>query len=228
MKYLPPLAVLFFCSCTQLIAQSQIRYSSPEPKGYEPVMMNSQDAKSEASAQSSSCGYSSGFFGKSDIENLMGVNNCVGIRIYNAKVSSSQANCDIVAVAVDENGKEIGPTMGKKYLHATSFDNDAGCASTKLSKSNAKSYVSNVANSGSIEYQKVFFSKATINERLAVRESTGINVIPGSLQGEKTMMISAAKLDGGKLTDLGDTYMKSKLPCPTDCGDTGNYLVEPK
>lgn len=223
---------LFTILCSLLVievnGQSTIKYTSPETGQFAPIQLTSSVAKQEAQAASGSCGYSSAYFDKTELESLMSAKGCVGIRIYNAKVNETQHHCDVVAVAVNEDGKEI-PSFGKKYLHGSSFDNNPSCPSSKVNKNNAKGYVENVANSSSLEYQKVFFSKSLINERLAVAGgTTGINVLPGDLSGEKTMMVSAAKLEGGKLTDLGDAYMKSKLPCPTDCGDTGNYLVAPK
>lgn len=217
------IAAGIFCN-----AQTAIKYTSPEEAQYAPISVRASDAKQEASALSTVCGYTSSFFSKQAIEDLMSHRTCIGVRIYNAKSDQSQAMCDMVAVAVDENGKEVGPALGKKYLHARSFDNDSNCPSSKVSKSNARNYVSNVANTSALEYQKVFFSKALIETLLTVPEATGITVIPGNLNGQKTMMASAAKLDKGKVVDLGGSYMKSKLPCPYDCGDTGNYLVEPK
>ncbi|MBI1288503.1 MAG: hypothetical protein GC178_13110 [Flavobacteriales bacterium] len=206
---------------------SQTMYSSPEPRGSEPISVKKADAIAEAESVSDACGYNRAFISSDDLTNLLSPSAAVGVRIYNAKESSDQANCDIITVAVDANGKEIGPALTNKYLHAESYDENNSCSAKKISKSKATGCVSNVANS-KLNYQKVFFSKSVLQNQLKVSGATGITIIPGQISGGSTMMIMAAKLENGKITELETDYLKSQLPCPTDCGDSGNYLVDPK
>lgn len=205
----------------------QVFYSSPEPKGSEPMVMKVSDALAEAASVSSSCGYTRAYISSADIQNLMSLKDAVGIRIYNAKETSGQRYCDIVAVAVNNAGKEIGPQIGNKYLHAESHDASNSCTSKRISKSKAQGCVNTVATSDLID-QKVFFSRSMLSDRIKVQNATGISILPGQLPEGSTMMVAAAKLENGKLTELEDNYLKSRLPCPTDCGDSGNYLVAPK
>ena len=46
-------------------------------------------------------------------------------------------------------------------------------------------------------------------------------------RSHKTIMAIGVSLNNGRLTNMGDSYTRSLLPCPSDCGDTGNYLVDP-
>lgn len=206
---------------------SQTFYSTPEPKGSEPLTIKKNDAELEASSLSGTCGYSRAFLQSSELQSLLATSGAVGVRIYNSKEDAEQRNCDIIAVAVDANGKEIGSALTNKYLQAESYDKNTECSSKKLTKSKAATCVSTVANSN-LNSQKVFFSKSVLEERLKIGNATGITVIPGEISGASTMMIMAANLDKGTINELEDTYLKSRLPCPTDCGDSGNYLVAPK
>ncbi|TNF28316.1 MAG: hypothetical protein EP314_03975 [Bacteroidetes bacterium] len=208
-------------------AFSQVLYSSPEPKGSEPVSVRKSDAIAEASSLSGACGYSRAYLSTADLQGLLNTSSAVGLRIYNAKETADQKNCDIVTVAVDANGKEVGPVFGNKYLHAESYDVNTSCPSSKISKTKASGCVSTVANSN-LNYQKVFFSRSLLETRFRIDGSTGITIIPGEINGGSTMMVMAAKLDNGTIVELEDSYLKSQLPCPTDCGDSGNYLVAPK
>lgn len=219
----PIILGLFFT--TQGFAQSL--YSSPEPSESAPLLVNKNDALNEASDVSGECGYSRAYISSKDLQSLLSTSGAVGIRLYNGKETSEQGNCDVVAVAVDANGKEIGPAVGNKYLQAQSYDENNSCTARKVSKSTATTCVSNVANS-SLKGQKVFFSKAMLDERLKTSGATGITILPGQIDDESTMMVMAAKLESSKITELEDDYLKSRLPCPTDCGDSGNYLVAPK
>lgn len=202
-------------------------YSSPEPKGSAPLSVDKADALSEASAAGETCGYNRAFIASTELQSLLSTSGAVGVRFYNAKEDANQRNCDIITVAVDANGKEIGPSLGNKYLHAESYDQNTECSTRKVTKSKATDCVSTVANSN-LNFQKVFFSKSVLEERLKVGNATGITIIPGEVSGASTMMIMAANLDKGSINELESSYLKSQLPCPTDCGDSGNYLVAPK
>ena len=182
----------------------------------------------ESNQVKGTCGFSGAYIAKSDLDYLMNLNKCVGIRIYNGKEDAKEQFCGVIAVAINEDGKEIGHFMASKYFDVGSEDEGGSYSVQKIGQNNAKDRITNVANSSSLDYQKVFFSKSTVNERLTVSGATGVHIRPGEVGGYKTMMMSSAKLDKGSLTDLGDKYLKSKLPCPVQCGDTGNYLVEPK
>lgn len=205
-------------------AFAQTIYSSPEEKGTEPISIKKSEAITEAAEVSGTCGYNRAYISSADLQALLSVDGAVGIRIYNAMESSEQKNCDIVAVAVDAEGNEIGAE--KNYLLAKSYDENTSCAASTVSRDHAQRSVETVAES-KLKYQKVFFSKAVLEERLNVNKATGITIIPGSINGVSTMMIMAATLADGKISELESNYLKSQLPCPTDCGDSGNYLVSP-
>lgn len=229
MKLLPSiLSIVLVSFCLSSMAQSSIKYSSPEASGYEPVPVELSKAKTEASSVAGVCGYSSAFYTRSDIQYLMDLSQCVGIRIYNGKDDAKQTYCEVIAVAVDENGKEIGHFAVNKYMHVQPFDSDQNCTAKKVSKSFAKGCVQVVADDKVLNYQKVFFSKAFVDQRLAISNSTGIAVIPGTDSTNSSMMMAAAKLEDGKITEMEENYFRSQLPCPVDCGETDNYLVPPK
>ena len=201
-------------------------YSNPEPSGSAPISVPVSTAESEANGLVGSCGYSGGFFSKSDLQFVMGINKVIGVRIYNSKESSGQQYTDIIMAGVDGNGKERVKTFTKSYVHAASVNSDANCSAQHISTSYAKGCVNNVASNGSLEYQKVYFSNTVIDQLLNSNGSVnGLKVIPGMFEGHSTMLLAPASLSNGKLTVIGNEYLKSRLPCPIDCGDESNYLV---
>lgn len=219
---------VFFLVSISVFGQSNQKFANPEAASYAPIQLSASQAAQESEQVKNTCGFSSAYIGKSDMEYLMNLSKCVGIRVYNGKADSRQQFCGVLAVAIDENGKEIGHFMANKYFDVGSVDAGSGYNLDKINQSSAKNMVNNVAQSSSLDYQKVYFSKTTVTNRLEVQGATGLHIRPGEVGGYKTMMISAAKLDKGTISDLDDTYMKSSRPCPVQCGDTGNYLVEPK
>lgn len=208
-------------------AQTSFKYTSPEKSGLEPVAVEASTAKSESASAAPTCGYSQVYYSKRDLDYLMDLSDCVGIRFYNGKIDEKTSNCEMIAVAVNPDGKEIGHLASNKYLHANSYDVDTQCESKKVSKSNARGCVEHVADDKSLTYQKVFFSKDFLKKRLEV-SNNGIVIIPVDSRDGSTMMVAGAKLENGKITELEGTYYRSQLPCPTDCGNTDNYLVYPK
>ena len=206
-------------------AQSNFKYSSPEAREFEPIAIETAMAKTEAASLTESCGYSKVFYSKADLENLMNLSNCVGVRFYNGLADEKDANCQIIAVAVTENGKEIGHGKSSSYLHASSYDQDAKCTAHNVTKSNARSCVEHVANHRSFVSQKVFFSRDFLKARMA--KADGVVLIPAYSEEANTMMVAGATLEDGQISELEGNYYKSQLPCPTDCGNPGNYLVSP-
>jgi hypothetical protein len=201
-------------------------YSNPEPSGSTPIAVSVSAAESEANGLIGSCGYSSGFLSKSDLQFVMGINKVIGIRIYNSKESAGQKYSDIILAGVDENGKERVKTFTKSYVQAASANSDPNCIAQRVSTSFAKGCVNNLVNEGSLEYQKVYFSNTVVDQLLNSKGAVnGLKVIPGVHNGYSTVMLAPASLSDGKLTVIGSEYLKSRLPCPTDCGDESNYLV---
>lgn len=200
-------------------------FTDPEPSGMEPVSMTKAEANTESSKEAGACGYSKAFVASSDLNALMDLNDCVGVRIYNGKEDSKETYGSVIVVAIDGKGKEIGKFGSNKYMNVQCLDSDPNCQAKKVSKNHAKGCVETVAYDNAMNYQKVFFSRSFIQERIA--NSNGISIMPGTDGKTSTMMISGAKLSNGKITEMEDYYYRSQLPCPTDCGETDNYLVDP-
>ena len=124
-------SIMFVSLC---MAQSDFKYSSPEQKGLEPVAVDASTAKSESAKATQTCGYSQVFYTKSDLDYLMNLSDCVGVRFYNGKMDEKTSNCEMIAVAVNADGKEIGHLMSNKYLHAYAYDVNTQCSSKKSLK----------------------------------------------------------------------------------------------
>ena len=217
--------LVFTVSSSAVFAQS-FKYTSPESAEFKPVEVKTNDALNQAQTLGEICGYTKAYFSKDELQALLKLSGCVGLRIYNAKESDKQTNCDVIAVAINSSGKEIGPVFGNKYLHAKSYDENTSCTSKKLSQSKARDFVIKVANS-QLEYQKVFFSKDLIDKRLNTEGSAGVAIIPGKNGSQTTILTTGANLVKGKISEVEAKYYKSQLPCPTHCGDTSQYLVSP-
>lgn len=203
-------------------------YSSPESPEYQPIVLSVDEATNKATEASGRCAYSQSFFSSSDLNRLLSISKCVGVRFYNGFMNEQDKNASMVAVAVDETGKEIGKVFSNNYLCVASFDQSAKCESLTLSKSKARVCVENVADSD-VTSQKVFFSKALIEARLTTKNANGISLLPTiNDRSEYTMSISGAEFANGKITVVESNYYQSELPCPTDCGNTDDYLVAPK
>ncbi|MCF8465022.1 MAG: hypothetical protein K9G41_09280 [Flavobacteriales bacterium] len=227
MKRLAKLTVLllFGCAIEPNTSFAQI-YSSPEPKDKGLIEVKKEEAIAEASEMSKACGYSHAYISTEDLFALTNISKSVGIRVYNSKESIEQSSCDVIVVAVDAEGKEIGSGLNSKYVQIQSPEINKSCPSRRISKSKASGCVSNTIKTD-LTYQKVFFSNESLMARIKIPGATGIKLIPGKFAAGSTMMIVAAKLESGSLIELEANYLKSQLPCPTDCGDSGNYLVAP-
>ena len=224
-KYLIP---LLFCLPFIGFAQDKPMYSSPESKEYKPSILSIDEATRKAEQAGGSCAYTQAFISSGDLNGLLSISKCVGVRFYNAFQNQSDKYASMIAVAVDENGQEIGKTFSNKYLCVASLDKSSKCEAQSLSKGKARTCVENVAYSDQTS-QKVFFSKALLEDRLLSKNAAGISLLPAiNDRSEATISISGAYYDNGRINVVETEYYMSELPCPTDCGDTDDYLVAPK
>lgn len=223
-----PLIFTFLCFNLCSFSQEKPMYSSPEASEYQPVVLSVNDAIANAERASGSCAYTQTFVSSEDLTRLLSISKCVGVRFYNGFMTEQDKNASMIAVAVDETGKEIGKVFSNNYLCVASLDQSARCESQSLSKSKARVCVENVVNAD-LSSQKVFFSKALLEERMRAKNATGVSILPAiNDRDESTMSVSGASFANGKITVVESEYYQSELPCPTDCGNTDDYLVAPK
>lgn len=209
-------------------------YSDPEPSSHAPVSVPEAEIEEEVSINYGICGFSGVYFKKEDINNLLKETGCVGVRFYNGKEETSQYFSDVLAVAIDANGKELG--ANPNYVLSRALDLNGALVTTNVTKSHAKSCVSNLDLSNSFVRYTSYFSKSSLNEALNPKSATGLKVVPGhrvfttstnTEQVCRTMSIVPVMIDQNKLKNLSGTYLKGLEPCPVSCGDTGEYLVAP-
>lgn len=210
---------------TNVLAQNAIYSTNIQPKQIE-----SSEALKQTKAAFSVCGFVSAYFQKSDLMELMDVKNCVGIRFYTSMEDPQQRYADIIGVAVDRYGKEIGNFLERKYHLAKSLDAHYPHEYTKMNKSRAKKCVKNLNESvAKIESYSAFMGIDNLNQLLDNNGCTGVRIYAGTMDGttssNRTMHFGAAKVEGKLVKDAASKYVISNLPCPVDCGDDP-YLWE--
>lgn len=188
-----------------------------------PKTIENSEALKRTKAALSVCGFVSAYFQKSDLLDLMDVKNCVGIRFYIAMQDPMQRYSDVIAVAVNENGKEIGNFLERKYHLAKSLDAHYPDEYSKMNRSTAKRYVSNLNEFSKLEPFAVFMGMENLNQLLSAAECSGIRIYSGTMDGTvgstRTMLYGSTKVEGRLVKDVGLSYSISHLPCPVDCGD---------
>lgn len=216
--------------------QESVRYIFPNPEtgGDRPTMVKPKVAETEALAKSSVAGFTGAYFDKSAILDLLEPTNAVGIRFYIAMQNPKQRFSDIIAVAINEDGKEVAAFLEKKYRSVPSLDmyypEDLNKKSHWLPKRVARIHVQNLLN-GAAGYKKftAYYSKSVIYDLFKIDGMTGIRMRPSTEEGtgNTTMNMGPVRVVGNNVEDIvGTDYLRSNLPCPVDCGDTGEYLWE--
>lgn len=209
-------------------AQEKPMYSSPESDEFAPRILSISEATSKAEQAGGSCAYTQAFISSSDLTKLLNISKCVGVRFYNGLQNESDKYASMIAVAVDAYGNEIGRTFSNNYLCVASVNKSSKCETSTLSKGKARNCVEFVSSSDLIS-QKVFFSKALLEDRMNSKNANGVSLLPAiNDRSEHTISVAGASYENGKVTAAETNYYMSELPCPTDCGNTDDYLVAPK
>lgn len=183
----------------------------------------------EANVFLSTCGFSSVYIQSSDLRELLNVKKCVGIRFYVAMEDPNQRFADVIAVAINQDGKEIGDFLERKYHLARPLDAHYPDEFEKMNLSTAKKAVYNLRDGvAGISPYASFLSIESLNSLLATSGATGVRIYSSGFSGSngqlRTMSFGAVKYENKEVNDLGGKYLQSQLPCPVDCGgDT--YLL---
>lgn len=183
----------------------------------------------EANVFLSTCGFSSVYIQSSDLRELLNVKKCVGIRFYVAMEDPNQRFADVIAVAINQDGKEIGDFLERKYHLARPLDAHYPDEFEKMNLSAAKKAVYNLRDGvAGISPYASFLSIESLNSLLATSGATGVRIYSSGFSGSngqlRTMSFGAVKYENKEVNDLGGKYLQSQLPCPVDCGgDT--YLL---
>ena len=201
------------------------------PTDCKPEIVSATDAALEASNSQSKCGFGSVYFSAADIKELMAVNRCVGLRFYIAMERADQKFADVVGVAINTNGREIGDFLEKKYHMAKALDAHFPHNFIKTNRKNAKAYVDNLTYGPSkLDPYVGYLGIDRLNSLITQVGSDGIRIYPAEYEKEgdtfRTMSFGAVKLKGKDIEDMGTDYLEGRLPCPVDCGGDGerNYL----
>jgi len=225
------------CYANLLVAQDakqenkESAFSNPETNS--PISISVDESDAQAMDNIGWCGFSAAYFHKGDVEALLSTSKCVGVRVYNAKEGVGQSYADLIMVAIDKDGNEIGASPN--YVLSKALDVNGNLASNKVTNKYSKTCVSNLDVSNSFVVYTSYFSKTTVSGLLTQSNCTGVKIKPadeqftvnGTTEVYRTMSIGAANVNNSKLTELGSSYQKSAEPCPTACGTSGGkYLWE--
>ena len=179
------------------------------------------------------CGFSSVFFQADDLYQLVQIQEATGIRFYIAKQISTQEFVDVIAVAINESGKELEEKPNRSYLMKRSLDDGKTWynAATGLSSVMASSYVQNIKlGKEELESYTSYLGRENLQSLLEIG-GDGIRIYSSEVKLDdgtfNTMSFGVVKyFKGNSLENGSEEYMLSKDPCPIVCGGEGdmNYL----
>lgn len=191
--------------------------------------MEFSTAIAEANLFLPTCGFSSVYIQTSDIQELLNVKKCVGIRFYVAMEDPNQRFADVIAVAINSEGKEIGDFLERKYHLARPLDAHYPDEFQKMNLSSAKKAVYNLRDGvAGIKPYATFLGIESLNTLLGTKGATGIRIYSSGFSGSKgnlrTMSFGPVLYENKEVKDIGGSYLQSLLPCPVDCGGD-SYLL---
>lgn len=233
MKKLTSISILtILLTCCNLVYAQDLKTF---PTNCEPTEISADQAAIESRELIQTCGFGSVFISRLDIEDLLKTEKCVGIRFYISMESGGQKYADVIAVAIDETGQEIGNNFQRTYLMVKSLDEKSYPAYARgLNVYEAERCVSNLSGGKSGLDPYVGYLGSETLRSLLEQECDGIRVYPSEVRiDDKTyhsMSYGAAKTSDGEILDVYDVYYQAMHPCPTDCGGDGdkNYLWNSK
>jgi hypothetical protein len=200
-------------------AQSMKFPSNDTPNKVAPAV-----AAAKANDQVETSGFTSAYFQKSDLNELIDVKGCVGIRFYVAMEDPKQKFADVIGVAINETGKEIGDFLSRKYHLAKPLDAHYPQEFKKMDRSNAKRCVDNLKNGvGKVEPFAGYLGTASILKLVEEGGASGIRIyaaiVTKGSTSYRTMSFGSVSVNGKLINNVGTDYLESNLPCPVDCGD---------
>ena len=171
------------------------------------------------------CGFSSVYIQSADLKELMNVKNCVGIRFYVGMQNPNQRFADVVAVAINANGKEIGDFLERKYHLAKPLDDHYPDDFEKMNLSSAKKAVYNLRDGvAGFKPFAAFLGTESLNSLINTADATGVRIYSAGSGSVRTMSFGAVSYANKEVKDISTNYLESLLPCPVDCGGDG-YLL---
>ncbi len=214
------LILLVFTSCSATLLAQGLKF----PASDSPTKLSATDAAARSVDLIEISGFGSVYFQKSDLSDLINVKNCVGIRFYVAMEDPKQRFADVIGVAINTDGKEIGNFLERKYHLAKPLDAHYPDEYKKMNRTTAKRCVDNLkTGAGQVEPYVAFLGIASIKALLAQANSTGMRIYPAQVSKDgkdiRSMAYGSVETTGKVVNDLGSDYLLSNLPCPVDCGD---------
>lgn len=226
MKTTTTIAFFLIASSFQVLAQNKSFPSDCQPKE-----IQATEAVNSATDMAETCGFGSAYFAKKDLEELMDVKGCVGIRFYIAMERTDQRHADIIGVAINTYGKEIGDFLARKYHMAKALDAFFPNDFEKMDKYKAKKNVDNlIAGNQKLTPYVSYLGVSGLGNLLNIDGAQGVRIYPSELIRDskpyRTMSFGAVRVDGKNVVNVWDRYLQGNLPCPTDCGgnDDKYYL----
>jgi len=196
-----------------------------------PTSVTAREAADMATDMIATTGFGSAYFQKSDLLELIDVRNCVGIRFYVAMENPKQRFADVIGVAINEEGKEIGDFLERKYHLAKALDAHYPSEYQKMNRSSAKRCIDILTNgTRNVQPYAAYLGATSIKTLLNEANSTGIRIyaaeISESGNNYRSMAFGSVESTGKEVNDVGTnpTYLRSNLPCPVDCGDERQLL----
>lgn len=165
------------------------------------------------------------YFDAGILNEIVSEKNCVGLRFYNAIDEKNPSEITVMVIGIRDDGSEIsgGLFSGPKYKLAEGIS-DGRAVYEGISKSKAKANCEAIKAKGMLSFSASFSAK-DISDMLGLNGASGILIVELSDKSNENFSAQASNLKNGTPSTLGGTEaLISTEPCPTICGDSGNYL----
>lgn len=164
-------------------------------------------------------GFSAAYFGKEMLENLMAVDGCDAVRIYNIRRTRDDEAGSAMAIPAEMNGRDLYNEEKRVYIYFDALkgsdvitgrfrEGQAEEATDWVEAAEDSSYATN-------------FGLDQVRALLAVEGCTAVQVKPESRSdGYYTMRLDPVSIKEGVATLVGDgsVYAVCSEPCPVYCG----------
>lgn len=196
----------------------------------EPTEISSDEASTNARSLTSTCGFSSAYMNRYDIQDLLKIDQCVGVRFYISKEKTDQSYADVTAVAINEQGNELKSDFQRTYLMVRDLTKSYPSYAIGLNVYQAERCVNNLSSGKSgIEPYTGYLGRDALTQLLE-SGGDGLRIYPSNVELDgrmyRSMTFGAVSARDGSVRDVSGTYLQAMHPCPIDCGGDGemNYL----
>ncbi|MBK8498676.1 MAG: hypothetical protein IPL52_07630 [Flavobacteriales bacterium] len=171
-------------------------------------------------------GFGKAYFGKEMLENLMAVEGCEAVRIYNVRRTRDDEAGSAMAIPAEMYGRDLYNEEKRLYIY---FDGLRGSdvLTGRFREAQAEEATDWVEAAGDSSYA-TNFGTDQVRALLAVEGCTAVQVKPETRSdGYYTMRLDPVSIKEGVATIVGDgsVYAVCGEPCPVYCGHMPSLYV---